>query len=129
MTPMGMTPSYRTPSAAAAFTPALNTARHAPTPQYQASTPHWPGATPTHPPPGSRTPAGGNRTPARTPAARTPRTNSGAAGAAAGSAVTQDWAKMAEMWAKRKGGAPDARAPRQSPRTPGGGETPLYDER
>ena len=160
MTPL-LTPSYHatpgglfgTPANPLGTTPGtahINTPANLPTPQYQ-PTPRqaagqWPGATPTGggrtPTGGGRTPTGGARTPgvgsrtpgartpgARTPGARTPQRNT--------AQTSQDWAKMAEMWAKRKqmevtgGRKPRTPRPEPSPREAGtpAGDTPLFDER
>ena len=143
MTPMGghiMTPAQHpvaTPSlgqtpAHPITTPAQTTIT---TPQYQ-PTPRgqWPSTGP-----GSTTPRsqGGpsqgtpSRTPTRTPQQQTPSGNQ----RGTPSSTSQDWAKMAEQWARKRQSEqpPRRRTPRpgQSPMdmaTPGG-DTPLFDER
>lgn len=123
MTPM-MTPSHpmTTPANQTAQTPSYR-----PTPR-AATTPAWPGATP------KATPRIGSTTPQHQ--GQTPRAGPSAAG--------MDWAKAAQMWAKRSGSTKPGTprhgqsprgvrpSPRPSPRQEGyggGDSTPLFDER
>lgn len=116
MTPL-MTPAQTQQPQPPVMTPSLNAMGATPLQQQP------PVATPQYQP----TPRATFAPPTRTPAQSTNR------------AATNftDWAKMAEMWASKRQGQKSRRTPRPEaspmgpidPSTPGGGETPLFDER
>ena len=121
MTPM-MTPSYQTGTA---MTPAqpMATPQYQPTPRQQ----QWPNATPSA---GARTPS---HRPATQPARPAPAGGSTSTAGPGGAlpSTTMDWAKAAEMWARKQQKKQKSPAPGESPMmgTPGGDATPLIDER
>ena len=100
--------AYATPAPSSLATPSLQTPQYQPTPRSQP----WGGHTPQ---------VTANPTP--TPSTRKPKVNSPS---------STEWAKMAEMWAKRKE-VSKKRTPRSpyggsTPGTPRGDATPLFDE-
>jgi len=118
----GMTPSMRNhPTAATPSQPFATPGNPLSTPQYQA-TPrgHWSSHTPGGSA-GGRTPASmsGGRTPGSVGSGRTPASS---AGGSSSRASAQDWANLAEQWAKGKGDSePQSQGrDRRSPRTPVG---------
>lgn len=139
---MGTTPMMNTPMMTPSHAMATPAQQHPmTTPSYQPTprqTPAWPGATPRQTPRGMETPSHPSRQP-HTP--HTPHTpHPGLTPRAGPSSAGMDWAKAAEMWAKRsapprtprEGRSPRVQpSPRRTPQTPQveGDSTPLFDER